>query len=136
MASETFMDVTRQGDVRGQHTYEMSDMKQLTVDTNADEADRFVAKNNEEVLEGEKQGREEGGSCLNTMPLFALIFLPHRTPAPGHAPYQLLPPQDKHAVMLRVLLLRFPLPTVLPARQATSVPPLTTPALLITAEPL
>ncbi|GMH59116.1 hypothetical protein TrRE_jg4913, partial [Triparma retinervis] len=51
MTGETFMDVTRQGDVRGQHTYGMSDVKQSTVDTNADEADRFVAKNNEGVLE-------------------------------------------------------------------------------------
>ena len=130
------MDVTRQGDVRGQHTYEMSDVKQSTVETNAEEADRFVAKNNEEVLEGEKQGRGKGGSCLNTTPLFAFIFSPHRTPVPGNAPYQLLPPQDKHTVMLRVLLLRISLPTVLPAQQATSVPPLTTTALLITAEPL
>ena len=77
------MDVTRQGDVRGQHTYGMSDVKQLTVETNADEADRFVAKNNEEVLEGEKQGREEGGSCLNTTPLFAFIshHIEHPFPA-------------------------------------------------------
>ena len=167
------MDGTRQGDVRGQHTYGISDVKQLTVDANADEADRFVAKNNEEVLGGEKQGRGEGVSCLNTTPLSTFIFSPHQTPAPGHAPYQLPPPQDKHAAKLRVLLLCFSLPlpgaqnagslartatpkltrgvstpgdyyreavvvvpTMLPAQQATSVPPLTTPALLITAEPL
>ena len=128
------MDVTPQGDVRGQHTYGMSDVKQLTVDTNTDEADRFVAKNNEEVLEGEKQEREEGGSCLNTTPLFAFIFSPHRNcPRPRSLSTH---PQDKHAVKLKMLLLRISLPTVLSAQQATSVPPLTMPALLITVEPL
>ena len=110
-------------------------MKQPTVDTNVREGDNFVPKDNEEVLGGEKQGREEGGSCLNTMPLFAFIFSPHQNARPRQRPLS-THPQDKHVAMLRVLLLRFPLPTVLPAQQATSVPPLTTPALLIIAEPL
>ena len=170
------MDVTRQGDVRGQHTYGMSDVKQPTVDTNVREGDNYVPKDNEEVLGGEKQGREEGGSCLNTLPLFAFIFSPHQNARPRQRPRQRplsTQPQDKHAVKLRMLLLRFSLPlpgarnagswattatsklsrgvstsgdyyreavvvmpTVLPAQQAASVPPLTMPALLITAEPL
>ena len=77
------MDVTRQGDVRGQHTYRMSDVKQPAVDTNADEADLFVAKNNEEVLGGEKWGREEGGSYLTPHPCLRSIshHIEHLPPA-------------------------------------------------------
>ena len=77
--------------------------------------------------------------ALNTTPLSAFIFTPHQNARPRQRPRQRplsTQPQDKHAVKLKMLLLRISLPTVLSAQQATSVPPLTMLALLITAEPL